>query len=134
MVTNFKKNKKGNQWKGILLHLAGIVILIVCGFLIFTDIKIWQKGKEYKAQVADLQRQVKGIEESNDKLRQGMKNSDNPQYIEKIAREELDLQQPGEKVVSFVVPKTEQDKKDDARKNLLQIWLSSSLDWVKSVF
>jgi cell division protein FtsB len=134
MVANFKKKRKSDPWKNILLHLGGIAVLIVCGFLIYANVRIYQKKAEYRAQVSNLQAQIKGIEESNDHLREGMKNSDNPEYIEKVAREELDLQQPGEKVVSFIMPKANDQKKQDNPANILTGWLSGTWSWLLKTF
>jgi hypothetical protein len=55
--------------------------------------------------------------------------------MEKVAREELDMQKPGEKVVSFIVPKPQvkPEPEQDISKKWFG-WLSDSWNWVKSKF
>ncbi len=134
----FEKKQKG-RWlaKNSYYFLAGIVFLIVAAALIFVDFKIYQKKTAYLSQIDYYQKQIQEIEAENEKLKQGIENSDDINYIEKVAREELDMQKPGEKVVGFVMPeqKTQaQAPKDFWISNFLGSWLSGVWQWLKNKF
>jgi cell division protein FtsB len=130
MVTNFKKNIKRNSSRQIIIHIGGILIVIVFVILIIADIKIYKKRKEFTAQVNKLQAQIEEMQKSNEALKEGIVKSDDSQYIEKIAREQLDLQKEGEQVVSFIVPQSTPENIDTSKKSALWAWF----DWLKSKF
>ena len=134
MVTNFKKNIKGKGWSSFLLHGGGVAILAILVFLAVTNLKIYQKKTEYMQQISNLKNQIKNLQESNDKLEQGIKSADDTRYIEKIAREELDLQKPGEQVVSFIMPKDNAETKNEADLNGFGAWLSGVWKWIQQAF
>lgn len=69
-----------------------------------------------------MQQQIKDIEQNNNQLQWGIENADDSQYIEKSAREELDLQKSGEQAVSFIIPKIDIQEVDTAKHNFLQKW------------
>ncbi len=55
-----------------------------------------------RAEVAALQRDVQALEAENDRLRQAIAElRDDPAVLERIAREELGLVRPGERVLRF---------------------------------
>ena len=128
MLSDFKKNLKRRNY--VILILSGIIIFSVLILLVFADIKIYQKRNKLSAQIDSLKNQVQEIQKKNDELKQGIANSDNTAYIEKVAREELDLQKPGEKVVSFVMPQTTLPQNNSAPKNIFQNWLA----WLSNIF
>ena len=123
MVTNFKKNKKVGGRKRYTIHIIGFFILCVAGFLIVANINIWHKKQQLSSKVASLQKEIKNIEDNNNKLQQGIASQSDDQYIEKVAREELDLQKPGEQAVSFIDQKIDVQEVDTAKQNFFQkIW------------
>ncbi len=137
MISNFKKNKKENLLKYFLLYLGGILILFIVVFLIIANIKIYHKRKEFLSQVENLKNQVKDIQNKNNNLKQGILKADDNQYIEKVAREELDLQKKGEKTVSFIMPQIPKKKVNNEQQNIVQVWLGwlgNSWNWIKSNF
>ncbi len=134
MVTDFKKNKKRNIARYFLLHTGGMLILCVFVILVIANVKIYQKRKEFITQVADLQSKIKEIQTRNNNLAQGISKENDSQYIEKVAREQLDLQKQGETAVSFIMPQSEVKKVDTQNKNALQGWLGSVWQWIKSRF
>jgi len=136
MVTDFKKNRKKNIFGYFLLRLGGLLVVCVVVALAVANVKIYQKRQEFSRQVASLEQQIQDIKNRNNDLEQDVKRANDDQYIEKVAREELDLQKPGEQAVSFVMPKTP-EKKDDEGQNIAQGWLgwlSGSWQWLKEKF
>jgi cell division protein FtsB len=104
MITDFSKKQKGEDGY-FLIKILSVVFVCVAVFLIVENVKLSQKKKELRAQIQDYSDQISKIEESNKKLSNAIANADNTEYIEKVAREENGMQKPGEKVVSFIMPK-----------------------------
>ncbi len=137
MVSNFKKNRKRDLWGSFLLHIGGVLILFVFVLLIIANIRIYQKKEELHLKLANLQNQIKDIQNRNNDLKQGILKASDDQYIEKVAREELDLQKQGEKVVSFIMSQNPPQKVDNSKQNIMQIWLGwlgNSWNFIKSKF
>lgn len=137
MVTDFQKKKKGEAAGKIFLHLGGAALMLIAIALIVANIKMYEKRKEFLAQVAGLQHQIQQIKQKNSDLQTGISKSDDPAYIEKIAREELDLQKPGEQAVSFIMaqnaPPQSSGRQNSGTRGWLG-WISNSWVWIKSKF
>ena len=126
MVANF--SKKGNR-EILMFQAAGIVFFAIILVLIVADFKIYQKKHELTMQLADLQKQVAGIKNSSQTLKEEIANSNNNDYLEKIAYEQLGQQKPGEKEYIFTQP-PEKPKAPAAAQNPFD----SFLNWLKSKF
>ena len=116
MIHNFRKNKKASRFSSILLKLG--IVFICCLILLtaFANIKIYYKRKQLLAQVSNLENKISQIKNQNAGLELQIEKSGDVQYVEKVAREELGLQKPGEKAYSFInenEPKPVEEKKDN---------------------
>jgi|SRR3989344_2291391 len=131
MVTDFKKKKKGSLGQRLLVYGSGVVILAVLVSLIVANIKINKKRQEFTTQISSLKQQIEDVKSQNNNLQEGISKKDDSQYIEKVAREELDLQKEGEKVVSFVMPKTEGPETAATNQNPVQSWLGNLWNWIR---
>lgn len=133
-----KKQKSSPFGNKIFLKIAGVLFLIAAAVLIFADFKLNQKKKELLGQIASYKSQIEAIEKRNMELKEGVARADDPNYIEKVAREELDMQKEGEKVVAFVMPEKkpveEKPQQNFWSSNFLPGWLSQSWNWIKSKF
>ncbi|MEK7562715.1 MAG: septum formation initiator family protein, partial [Patescibacteria group bacterium] len=97
MVPDFnKKQKRGFSKRNLYLIAGGILFLAVSALLIFADIKIYKEKQKLKTQLDVYKKQIKEIEDRNRALKEGIAEANNNDYVEKIAREELDLQKQGE--------------------------------------
>jgi len=110
---------------GMVLVLA----LLVC--LAVADIKIYRRRRELNAQVAGLQSKIQQLKDQNAALKENTVRADDNAYVEKIAREELDLQLPGEKVISFVKASGQEADAGAKPPNILQSWLARLGGWFK---
>ena len=109
-----------------MLVIAVLVVLVVA------NVKIYQKRKAFLSQVSSLQRQIKNLQDSNANLKERISNVDNDTYVEKVAREELDLQKEGETVVSFVTQQKPIQEASNATPHGIQSWLgwlSGGWEW-----
>jgi cell division protein FtsB len=135
---DFIKKQKGlASLKEFFIKTAAVFIIFVFAVLIVADIKIYQKRKGLEAEVAKYEQQINEIKNKNKDLEERIANADNSDYIEKVAREEQDMQKPGEKVVSFVMP--EEKKQEETVENIWDVknwfgWIGNSWNWIKGLF
>ena len=129
MVADFKK-KKNTLFRKILLIGGLILTLLVFISLVFADINVYNKRKKLDSQIENLKNKIQDIESENKNLKENISKTNDEKYIEKIAREELDLQKPGEKVFSFVKDSSQPQQNNQNQKNFFQQWL----DWLKGLF
>jgi cell division protein FtsB len=91
--------------------------------LVYADINVYKNKIKLAEQIKEYKSQIKNLEEKNYNLKQGISQADDNSYIEKVAREDLDLQKPGETVVGFIMPKIPAAVVSPEEKNFLQnIW------------
>ena len=130
-------NKKGNRkflGDDFWLKTIGIIFLVIVVALIFIDLKIYQKKRQLIFQIGDYQKQIEEIKKSSQNLKDEIANSDNQEYLEKIAYEQLNEARPGETIYSFVMPE-EKPKATAEAKNFWALWigqLSNGFNWIKS--
>ena len=129
MVHDFKK--KRNPFRQAMIALGGVLMLVATVSLFIADVKVFKKRQKFESEIIGLQNQIKDTQNKNERLKQDIANVDNEAYIEKIAREELSLQRPGEKVILFVKEgEQKQEEKIESQKSFLQHWLS----WIGNIF
>ena len=138
MIANFKKKQKSNSTDSFFSSpFIKIFFLIIIIFLVFADIKVYKDRKKLNLRIDNLKERIQEIKDKNNILEQGIAKSDDKDYIEKIAREELDLQTKDEKVVSFIMPKDQQKEEVSPDSGFLNFknwlgWLSNSWQWLIS--
>ena len=117
MLTHSKKKRKEKFSKNNFSKKIGAVLLLIISLsLIFVDIKIYKNKQKLVSQLQDYKKQIEEIEKRNKSLEEGIVKSDDKDFIEKVAREEFGMQQPGEKVVAFVPPEQKQQEIDNKSK------------------
>ena len=99
---NFNKKRDKNQYQRFFAIMGIFFMIAVLVWLGMVNVRIFQKKRELNVQVENLQKRVQDLKSQNESLKEGTARSLDDAYIEKIAREELDLQKPDEKVFSFV--------------------------------
>ena len=129
MITDFRKKQKRSSLKPLLILCGGILIFLLIILLVVANVRIYQKKKALALQIEALKNKIENTKNRSDELKEGIAKTDNEQYIEKIAREELDLQKPGEKVFSFVKSPS-QEKEDGRNKSFIKVWLG----WLGGLF
>ena len=130
MLSDFRKKQNRKPLDKFFLISGGILIILITLTLVIVDIRIYQKRKKLNSQIEILQNRIEDLKNKNNTLKEGISESDNNQYIERIAREELDLQKSGEKVISFVKENNLNQKTEEDKKNILGVWLG----WLSSFF
>ena len=135
MVADF--NKKWNREffnDKLLFRVLGVTFIIIIFALIIADFKIYQKKKELAAQVDAYQKKINDIKKSSQTLKDEIANSDNPDYLEKIAYEQLGQTKAGETEYIFITPE-KQPEEATKPQNFWDNFISSLLgawNWIKS--
>lgn len=137
MIANFKKKQKvgifDNSFFALGLKVFFVVLIL---FILIADIKVYREKKKLDMQIERYKEEIQQALEKNNKLEEQIAKSDDKEYIEKIAREELDFQIQGEKVVTFITPE-EKVKEEIQNNNFLNSWtgwLNGFWQWIKSAF
>lgn len=136
MVANFSKKQKGRfSDEKPLPKILGSLFLVAAMALILLDFNIIGKKEKLEAKNDSYGKQVAEMKQRNEKLKEEIANSGDPDYIEKVSREEFNMQKPGENVVVFVKQETDEEKLGEQKKrNPWAGWLSQSWQWIKSRF
>jgi len=131
-----KKQKRGFSKRNFYFIAGGVLFLLASVLLIFVDIKVYKEKQKLTAQLEGYKKQIQEIENRNKALKEGITEANDNNYIEKVAREELDLQKQGEKVVTFIMPSQQQTQEKEPQ-NFLDLWLgwlTNGFNWIKSKF
>ena len=139
MVADFnKKQKTSLPSNKIAFQAAGVIFLIIIVALFVADIKIYQKKKELALQIENYKKQIEDIKKSSQTLKDEIANSNNQDYIEKIAYEQLGEQKPGENEVIFITPPKKAEVAPQSE-NFWSVkvwsgWFSGAWQWIKNRF
>lgn len=79
--------------------IFGILLVIVFLFAVYKFYENYRDMRELKDKIMELEGNIANAREEKGKLEEELENVNNPEYIEKIAREELGLVKPGELLI-----------------------------------
>ena len=96
-----RKNKKNYSFPFFTI-ISGFLILLVVGFLIFTNINVALKKVELTERTEELRKEVQTLEQKRQELQAKIARAEDPDFLEERLREELGLKKPGEEVVVIV--------------------------------
>lgn len=89
--------------KNILLSAIFLVLLVVFIFFIAENAKINNKRKKLQAEITSLQEEMELTKQKEESFKAKVLEQDKEEYLEQVAREELNLRKEGESVVAFPV-------------------------------
>ena len=116
-----KKDKKERSVLKSQIFLV-LAIVLVIGAIVFFTVKNMElnksKGQLY-SKIESLKRETRVLEERNKELSSQISESSAESFVEKEARERLNLKKPGENVVVILPPK-ENPQKQEPVKNFWQ--------------
>ena len=136
MITGFDKKENRKFFnKQLLFKTLGVVLLVIIFLFIIADFRIYQKKKELNVQINNYQKKIEDIKKSSQNLKDKIANSDNVDYLEKLAYEQLGQQRPGEKQIIFITPEENQKTTTVEPKNFLDVrswtgWFSGAWRWI----
>ncbi|MFH1967953.1 MAG: septum formation initiator family protein [bacterium] len=134
MVANFSKKRKGSFYSSkLLLPALAVLLAAIVISLVLVNLNMYKKRKELVSQISSYQKQIESVKKSNQELKNKIENTDNVEYLEKIAYEQLGEQKPGEKAVIFVTPE-EKPKEVAKPESVWTSWFAGVWNWIKNIF
>lgn len=104
MIPKKRKLKKGYFTNLIVSVLLIGLVAVVVGFLVISNIRIYQERSELKSQINLLEKEAKKLEEQKEELESGLSETQSESFLEKEAREKLGYKKPGEEVTVVLPP------------------------------
>lgn len=109
MVTKFKRFRKGEFRQTIFFYIfLGILVLIIVGFLVTSNLKINKKRNELLTQINYLEKEIQILEEKKAKYESGIFQAETKSFWEEKIREQ-GYNKPGEEVVVVLPPEESQE-------------------------
>jgi len=132
-----KKHKKVKWGIHINKKKVAIVFWALFGlwfiiFLFYSNIKMFQKRTELDKNLEVLDSNVESLTKERDSLNFRLGETDSEAYLERVAREDLGMQKPGEQVV--IIKKDGSIQKDNNSSNSVLKVISGVIDWIKGWF
>ena len=119
MIT--KRRKKGKPYQIALFSLFFIVLIfILVGFFFYSNWKTYQQRRGLNLRIESLKKDISALQEKKKELEASASQFSQEEYLEKVAREQLNLQKSGEQVVT-VLP-SEEEKKGEEPKEEKSFW------------
>ncbi len=110
----------------LAIQILALLFLIV--FLSIYNIRIFQERKTASLEAELLAGKIEALGQSQELAQAKLSASEQPSYLEKVAREELNLKKAGEKVVAFPVFDEEESATSfDSLKEPEKSWLKKLL-------
>lgn len=101
-------------------------------FLLYSNIKIFQKRTELNKNLETLDSTVESLTKEKDSLSFSLGETSSSEYLERVAREDLGMQKAGEQVV-IIKKEAGTESSGSSSNGVLQI-VSKLVDWVKGWF
>ncbi len=127
----FKDKKKRvsrqpRRWKELfsifLVVLAGIFLI----FLITLNLKIGRERAKLQRELTNIQGELQKSQAGREELITKLSRAQSGDYLEKVAREDLNLQEEGEKVVAFVL----KERVEEGEKDKEETFWGKISDWL----
>jgi len=110
MIAEFKNKKKEKNYSIYFSIILGILVTVIIGFLVFSNVKMSQKKAALTERYSSLQEQLRLLEQKKKDLEAGISYQETEEYLESIAKDKLNLRYEGEQVVSVVKEEDKEDK------------------------
>ncbi|MCH8048523.1 hypothetical protein IIC44_00260 [Patescibacteria group bacterium] len=120
-LSRFRKKQESSSAKKI----AGWSFLVLIGllglFLIFNNIRIYQKRAELEERAKELELQIAELKQREEQQEEQFTISNTKEYQERVLREQGLYQKPGEEVVT-IIPLEVPEKKEQQEKVWWDPW------------
>ena len=127
MIANFRRFKKRKKSSKNLFFpaLISAALIFIAGFLIVSNFRLSQRRKELNIRWESFKKEIEKLNQEEQVLQSKIDQTKNPDFLEKIAREQFNLREQGEKVAVIVFPILEklEEKGSEEEKNLWQKFL-----------
>lgn len=124
-----RKLKRREEYPRLKRWVGGILILGLLIFLGRVNWQVWQKQKQANQTLRNLKAQADQLRKEKEDLEKKLQEVDETSYLEKIAREKLNLKKPGEKVVAFVQTPVVSSREEKPSLGWWQKWWQTIKTW-----
>lgn len=114
MIAKNRKIKRAGKFKDMLFSsLLALFLLLIAGFLVFSNLKINQKRAELASKIEELRKEVELLEERNEQLKSGIFQTESDDYWEAKLYEQ-GYKKPGEEAIVVLPPEEESSLEEPA--------------------
>jgi cell division protein FtsB len=114
MIAKNRKRKRPGKFKDIFFSsLLALFLLLIAGFLVFSNLKINQKRAELTSKIEELRKEVELLEERNEQLKSGIFQTESDDYWEAKLYEQ-GYKKPGEEAIVVLPPEEESPSEETA--------------------
>ena len=124
-VSRFRKKHGSSTIKKVFGWSFLVLIGLLGLFLIFYNVRIYQKRAELEERAKELQLKIVELSQQEKELQEQFEISNTKEYQERVLREQGLYQKPGEEVVT-IVPLKEPERKEQKER----VWWDPST-WFK---
>ena len=123
-ASSLRRKKEGSSLKTIFFSIfLGILILAAIGFLVFSNLQINKRRTELTLRLESLKKEIEILVEKNQELTAKISKTQKESYLEKEARERLNLKKPGEEMVVVLSPEKSEENETEEKKSFWQKFL-----------
>lgn len=123
-ASSLRRKKAGSSLQTIFFSIfLGILILAAIGFLVFSNLQINKRRTELTLRLESLKKEIEILVEKNQELTAKIPQVQKESYLEKEARERLNLKKPGEEMVVVLSPDKSEEEKPEEQKSFWQKFL-----------
>ena len=115
-----RKKKIGRLRDTVFLTMLLALGLGLGIFLVFHNIRIYQKRVELQERAEDLKSQISSLESRKSELESAIQVGTTQEYQEKVLREQGLYKKPGEEVVTIIPP--EQIQEEQKQQQASRVW------------
>lgn len=99
MVAKKRKYTKHSSEEKLLIGFLLLLDVLIIGFLVFGNLKLYSENKEVKKQYFNLNKELVYLENKNKELKELFSYANEDDYTEEILREKGMYQKQGEEVI-----------------------------------
>lgn len=115
-----KRKKEKSAFQKIAEKVKVLLWIALIGFLVYTNVNIFLEIEKGGKDLKKLKATTESLNKEKEKLNFELGNTNSEAYLEKVAREELGLQKPGEQVI--VIKKEGEEVKSEEEKSNFQFF------------
>lgn len=108
-IDKFRRVKKISS-KFIVFAILGGLMLILLFSLSLANWRLYKKRVQLKSQIDSISSEIENIKNNTQALKSNIAKTETQAYLEKVARERLNLKKRGERVVAVIVSEASKEE------------------------
>ncbi len=118
MIAKIEKNKKRIKkikhfFSLVTSFLAGFLLVAFIGWLVIGNLTMVKRRGDLQERIESLKEEIEMLQERKDYFQSQISQIEDKEYLEGVAKDELDLRKEGETVVDFIMEEDEQEESKD---------------------